>query len=116
MEPNFGGENISAFEILASNRKKGELYIWAYIQEYYKKGEGIEEGTGMSVPMVLKLDQSGKSFKVRSHTMPRDGSFYADDIKNLFPKLAEKKALNYPSGDINKLMKEAEDEAKEKMN
>lgn len=116
MDPNFGGKNFSAYEVLGSDQDKGEIYIWAFIQEYYEEGNGIEEGTGMSVPMVLKLDQSQNSFKVLSHTLPRDGNYYAEDIKDLFPKKAEKKIFDYPTVDIGKLIKEAEGEAKEKMN
>jgi hypothetical protein len=116
MNPTFGGENFTAYEVLGSDQEKGEIYIWAFIQEYYRKGSGIEEGTGMSVPMVVKLDQSGNSFKVGSHTLPRDGSLYADDLKDLFPKLAERKALDYPSRYITKLVEEAEDKANKKLN
>jgi hypothetical protein len=115
MSPNFGGEVFSAYEILGSDENKGELYLWALIQEYYKKGTEIEQGTGMSVPMVLKIDQSKDSFKVLSHTLPRDGSLYAEDIKNLFPYFAGRKAINHPDKVISKLIEEAEAEAEQKL-
>jgi hypothetical protein len=115
MSPNFGGEIFSAYEILESDENKGELYLWALIQEYYKEGTGIEQGTGMSVPMVLKIDQNKDSFKVISHTLPRDGSLYAEDIKNLFPYLAGRKALDHPDKLISELIEEAEAEAEQKL-
>ncbi|MCM3666586.1 hypothetical protein M3204_19375 [Mesobacillus subterraneus] len=115
MSPNFGGEIFSAYEILGSDENKGELYLWALIQEYYKEGTGIEQGTGMSVPMVLKIDQSKDSFEVISHTLPRDGSLYAEDIKNLFPYLAGRKALDHPDKVISELIEEAEAEAEQKL-
>lgn len=115
MSPNFGGEIFSAYEILASNEEKGEIYLWALIEEYYKEGAEVEQGSGMSVPMVLKVDRSEGALKVISHTLPRDGSFYADDIKDMFPYFAELKALDYSSGPIKKLIKEVEAEAAEKL-
>jgi hypothetical protein len=115
MSPNFGGEIFSAYEILGSDENKGELYLWALIQEYYKEGTGVEQGTGMSVPMVLKIDQSKDSFKVISHTLPRDGSLYAEEIKNLFPYLAGRKALDHPDKLISELIEEAEAEAEQKL-
>jgi hypothetical protein len=114
MNPNFGGELFSAHEILASNEKKGEIYLWALIEEYYKEGAEVEKGSAISVPMVLKVDRSEGSFKVISHTLPRDGSFYADDLKDMFPYFAETKALDYSSGPINKLIEEVEAEVAEK--
>ncbi|WP_079504431.1 hypothetical protein [Mesobacillus jeotgali] len=110
MSANFGGEIFSAYEILGSDHEKSELYIWALIEEYYREGTNIEQGTGMSVPMVLKVDQTESPLKVLSHTEPRDGSFYAADIKDMFPYYAEKKALNYPTSHVDKLVKEIEAE------
>jgi hypothetical protein len=110
MSPNFGGEIFSAHEILGSNEKKGELYIWALIEEYYKEDSKIEQGTGMSVPMVLKIDQTEDSLQVISHTLPRDGSDYANDLKDMFPYFAEIKALDYPSIYVDKLIKKIEAE------
>jgi outer membrane lipoprotein-sorting protein len=108
MSVNFGGEIFSEYEILGSDQKKSELYIWALIEEYYKEGSKMELGTGMSVPMVLKVDQTESPLKVLSHTQPRDGSFYADDLKDMFPYFAEMKALDYPTSHIDKLVKEIE--------
>ncbi|CAM4025684.1 hypothetical protein [Mesobacillus thioparans] len=110
MSPNFDGEIFTAYEILGSNEKKGELYIWALIQEYYKDGSKMEQGTGMSVPMVLKIDQTEGSLQVISHTIPRDGSYYANDIKDMFPYFAEIKALDYPTIHVDKLIKKIEAE------
>ncbi|WLR54897.1 hypothetical protein LC048_21325 [Mesobacillus subterraneus] len=115
MKPNFGGEILSAYEILASSEEKGEIYLWALIEEYYKEGAEVEQGSGMSVPMVLKVDRSEGALKVISHTLPRDGSFYADDVKEMFPYFAEIKALDYPSIHIKKLVKEVETEVAEKL-
>lgn len=115
MSPNFGGEIFSAYEILASNEEKGEIYLWALIEEYYKEGAEVEQGSGMSVPMVLKVDRSEGALKVTGHSLPRDGSFYADDIKDMFPYFAELKALDYPSNHIKKMIEEVETEVAEKL-
>lgn len=115
MAPSFEGEVFSAYEILDSDKKKNEIYIWAVILEYYKEDTELEQGTGMSVPMVLKIDQSKDSLKVVSHTLPRDGSFYAEDIKSMFPFFAGMKAIDHPDSLVRELIEKAEAEAEQKL-
>ncbi len=108
MDPNFGGEVFSVYEVLQSNQETGEIYIWAFIQEYYESDTGLESGTGMSVPMVLYVDQNGESLEIKSHTFPRDGSYYPEDIKILFPRRIRSKIHDYPSKHMDGLVDEME--------
>lgn len=96
MDPNFSGKVFSVYDVLRSNQKTGEIYIWAYIQEYYETDTGLETGTGMSVVMVLHVEQNGDSLEITSHTLPRDGSYYQEDIKALFPRSIQSKIMSYP--------------------
>jgi len=93
--PNFGGKVFSAYKLLG--RETGKLYIWAIIQEYYKKDGILETGTGWSVPLVLNLAESGGNEKISSHISPRDGSLYSKDIEKLFPRNLQKTVLYFPS-------------------
>ncbi|MBB6452642.1 hypothetical protein HNQ94_001088 [Salirhabdus euzebyi] len=103
MKPNFGGNVYSAYEILDSNKEKGEVYLWALIEEYYVEGEKVDLGSGMSVPMVLhvKIDQG--TLQILDHTLPQDGSYYTEDVKKLFPKNTHNKIFNYSIKHITKL-------------
>ncbi len=108
MDPNFGGEVFSVYDVLKSDRKTGEIYIWALIEEYYETDAGLEPGTGMSVPMVLHIKQNEDAFGIRDHTLPRDGSYYPEDIKTLFPRSVQSKILNYPLRYMEGLTEEME--------
>ena len=84
---NFGGKVFISYEELSSKKAVANQthYIWALIQEYYKEGGLIKEGTGTSLPLVIHLEKIGEQFKVLGHEIPRDGSRYHADIKRLFP-------------------------------
>jgi hypothetical protein len=62
----------------------------------------------MSAPLVLKVKLEQSSLKVINHSLPRDGSNYADDIRKMFPENIQNKIFEYPSKHINKLIQELE--------
>ena len=104
MAPNFGGNVFSAHDILQADRHKEEIYIWALIMEFYNTGAGLEKGTGMSLPMILQFDQvEGDEIRIINHTVPRDGSFYQEDIEKLFPENIQTKIFRYPTNRAEKL-------------
>jgi hypothetical protein len=103
LEPQFGGKVISAFEILGSNKDNGEIYLWALITEYHMDENNLVTGTGSSGPIVLNVEKIDNRLKVNSHDQPRDGSYYGEDIKKMFPLLTHNKIYNYPSKHIGKL-------------
>ncbi|WNF38379.1 hypothetical protein RJD24_08145 [Bacillaceae bacterium IKA-2] len=113
MNSNFGGEIFVAYEILETNKNKGEIYLWALIEKYYKKGKNTEMGSGMSVPIVLSVSEHNDSLEILSHSLPRDGSYYSEDIKELFPKKIQDKILGYSSNHIGDLIEELENKVKE---
>ncbi|ADU29121.1 hypothetical protein [Evansella cellulosilytica] len=113
MTPNFGGAVFAEYEILETENDVEEIYLWALIQEYYQKGEVIEEGSGMSVPIVLSVRKESQSTKIVSHSLPRDGSYFTDDIKEMFPRHIQNKIFEYGSEHISKLIKDLEEKVKE---
>lgn len=109
MNANFGGEIFVAYEILGSDKNEGKIYLWALIEEYYKSGENIEKGSGMSVPIVLNVTgYNNNSLEILSHFIPRDGSYNSEDIKEMFPKKIQDKIFGYESTNIGELIKEIE--------
>jgi hypothetical protein len=114
MNSNFGGEIFVAYEILETDKNEGEIYLWALIQEYYEEGEALETGSGMSVPIVLSVSvHNNDSLEISSHSLPRDGSYYSEDIKEMFPKKIQNKILGYSSNHIGDLIEEMENKVKE---
>lgn len=114
IKPHFGGKVFSAYKILGND--SDQIHVWAYIMEFYKDGtnNSIEEGTGMSGPMVLRVNQSGNNVVVVNHTMPRDGAFYTGDIKKLFPQDVQEMIFSiHDTQIVEELSSQAEKRAKE---
>lgn len=100
LKPSFGGEIFCNFEFLGEeNNSNIHFYVWALCQEYYLKGSGIREGTGVSEPVALTLKRENDTYKVISHKEPEDGSFYPESIKRIFPKSVRQNKMF--SNDVN---------------
>ena len=97
MKPEFGGKVFSAHKIFHTDKRN--IYLWAYMQEYYKKDEKLESGAGWSVPLVLFVDMSSGKLRIIGHIAPGDGDLYAKDVKQLFPDAVQKQILTFPTSD-----------------
>jgi hypothetical protein len=84
----FNGQPYCAYEVLGAEvTDRGyNLYAWALCQEYYRKDNKLELGTGSAFPVALVLQRTGDQFEAISHRQPRDGALYAEDLPNIFPK------------------------------
>lgn len=109
MEPNFGGDVRTTYKILDTNTTKHEVYVWALIQEYVQEGDHFEQGTGMSVPLVLYIDNEDKTFTIKGHRLPRDGSYYPTDLRTMFPVHVQLAISPHPDGVVTKLHKQMEE-------
>ena len=97
MQPSFGGKIFSAHYVFKS--EDGKIYIWAFLQEYYKKSGKTELGSGWSVPMVLSTETHAGVMSIAGHETPHDGSQYGDDIRRLFPKELHQKIFDFSGTD-----------------
>ena len=98
--------------ILKTDRSGGKIKIWALVfyGEYSCKNGEIAEGSGWHVPAVITLDMSGNGYS-STYEEPRDGTYYAKDIKKLFPFHLRRKAINiheYASEQSERCRKKAE--------
>jgi hypothetical protein len=86
----FNGKVYCEYDVLdaAIAGVDGKLYLWAFCQEYYRKGRNLESGAGGSFPVVLKIREENNQIEVISHQKPRDGSLYATDMPVMFSKKA----------------------------
>lgn len=110
MNPEFGGKVFSASEIFETSKDK--IYLWAYIQEYYKKDNTLELGTGWSVPAVLSVEFSADGLKILIHKVPCDGENYSNDIRSMFPEDIQQKIFDFSGTEgIPKLEKNSKERA-----
>lgn len=80
-------------------RKKGDrttVYLWLSYEEYFKSADSPV--TGISVPAAITMtpDDSRSGWKLVDFQIPRDGAYYADDIRQIFPKDLQADALYHP--------------------
>lgn len=64
----------------------------------------------MSVPIVLRIDQSTGVSRIVDHTLPRDGSYYPSDLHTLFPLRISIGIMYYPIELTNRLQHQLETE------
>jgi hypothetical protein len=60
-------------------------YVWVYCEEYYKEGQSIKMGSGVSMPIKVLMELQNGKLGVQGHEAPEDGGGYAASIKAMFP-------------------------------
>lgn len=108
-----GGKAYCAYEVLDAEKSGASerLYLWAVCQEYYRKNQKLEAGTGSSSPVALTIRQENEKVEVLSHQKPRDGSYYSPDLEAMFSKKALRSAESMNNERVNKLQKAVRQEA-----
>lgn len=88
LKPEFGGKVFCVFNKYGSEEKDNQIsyYLWTYCEEYYKKGEEILMGSGVSMPVKLSAVKNGDQIKITDFKQPIDGEDYPKSIKELFPE------------------------------
>ena len=71
------------------------VYAMVLYQEYGLSEAGIKELAGSHIPSALTFDVSADgTYSLREYWIPRDGSYYAPDIRARFPGSAAEDALD----------------------
>ncbi len=83
--PSFGGRVYCAVDILGQSAVAAAVYVWTTCQEFYGTKSNVEQGTGVSAPVLLHVQGSGPKLRVTSWKMPGDGAMYQRDIDQMFP-------------------------------
>lgn len=74
------------WDVLAQ-RKNGNrttVYMWVLYHEYSYNDGLVEEG-GAHIPTAITVEKEKGSYHLVEYWIPRDGSYYADDIRSKFP-------------------------------
>lgn len=86
------------FKVLGTRKDKGSttVYMWVLYSEYDDINGEIEDVSGAHIPTVItvKKADSNVQYELVEYWEPRDGSYYAEDIRAKFPWYLHGKALD----------------------
>ncbi len=69
-----------------NNYKLYNVYAWVLEETYYLENNEIKQDSGSSIPYKFVVEHINDEYKVTDSRIPRDGSYYAEDMKNIFPR------------------------------
>ncbi len=74
---------------------KTVVYTMVLYEEYYLDETGaLEVQNGSHIPTVITVDVEGNGYSLVEYWIPRDGSYYPEDIRNKFPSRYWDKAFD----------------------
>ena len=62
------------------------IYAWVLQEKYYLENNEIKQNSGSSIPYKFVIEKKDGKYTVVDSRIPRDGSYYKDDMENIFPK------------------------------
>lgn len=65
--------------------KHYNIYAWVLEEKHYLENDEIKQDSGSSIPYKFVVKNIDDKFTVTDSRIPRDGSYYAVDMKNIFP-------------------------------
>ena len=88
------------------------VYAWVLEECFYYEDDKIIDESGSSIPYKFVVEKINDKFEVTDSRIPRDGSYYIKDIKNIFPRRVIKEIENiHQDGTIEKLSLENQQKA-----
>ena len=107
---------VSMRVYLLEEEKRDELYyIYAWVRDgkYYLENNVLKEDSGSSMPYKFTVQKIKDEYSVVDSRYPRDGSYYIEDMKNIFPRSVINDMDNvYNDGTVERLGIEIEEQAK----
>lgn len=72
-----------------------DVYAMVLYEEYSYNNGGLEVVSGSHIPSVLSFEISGRGeYVLTNYWIPRDGSYYAEDIKKVFGQVSQEAVDN----------------------
>lgn len=89
------------------------VYAWVLEEKYYLFNNEITEAAGSSIPYKFVVEKQDDEFVVLSSQMPRDGSYYGEDMDSMFPR-SVRNAMDkiYDDGTVEVLQLEIDEQTK----
>ena len=74
--------------LLEEEKKDSLYYVYAWVVEgkYYLENDILKQDSGYSIPFKFKVMKDESGYRVVDSRIPRDGSYYSNDMKNIFPR------------------------------
>jgi len=96
--------NFCAIENLNPENDLFPLYVWVYCGEYVVQDDKLETLSGSSGPVKINYPNELSFYDLSrfSYEAPRDGSYYSEDIKKIFPKNIQQRISNFNMENIIK--------------
>lgn len=84
------------YKILRTDRRGDEtvVYAWVLYQEYSMQNGKLSKDSGAYTPTVITVRRKNGTYTLKEYWTPRDGSYYAEDIKEKFPFTLRHAALD----------------------
>lgn len=90
-----------------NNHKLYNVYTWVLEEKYYLENNEIKQDSSSSIPYMFVVEHTNDEYKVTDTRIPRDGTYYAEDMKNIFPRSVRNDMDEiYNDGTIEKLEKD----------
>ncbi len=98
------------WEVIGTKTKGSEktLYMWVLYEEYSFDGTDLHHESGAHTFTSVTVRKEDGNYTLTEYRVPRDGSYYDDDIKEMVPFYLYKKALDsqrYYEGQHEKCIK-----------
>ena len=61
------------------------IYAWVLTEKYYLESGGVKQDSGSSIPYKFTVENIYNEFVVTDVKWPRDGGYYSEDMKAIFP-------------------------------
>jgi len=96
--------NFCAVENLKPDNELFPLYVWAYCGEYVIQDGGLKALSGSSGPVKIDYPNELSFYNLSrfSYEAPGDGSYYAEDVRRIFPEEIHQKIFNFDRENIIK--------------
>lgn len=93
--------------------EKYYVYAWVRDSKYYLENDELKEDSASSIPYKFIVEKINNEYYVSDSRTPRDGSYYKDDMNNIFPRSVRTDMEEiYNDGTSQKLDFEVEEQAK----
>ena len=89
------------------------IYAWALEESYYYENGQIKQGSGSSTAYKFVVEKINDEYVVKDAIIPRDGTYYPEDMKTIFPEYVRKKMEKvHDDGTIERLQNDIQKQVK----
>jgi hypothetical protein len=108
LTPKKGGKIFCTREGFGSNhngkaeQQEFDAYMWVVCQEYSKKGNTLKILSEHKGPISLRMLEKDRRYEALGFRVPRNGSFYQEDVAKMFPKFVRDNKMLSPGSEYHK--------------